>query len=85
MREVNYKFDNLKRFREKIEFDQEFEQDIEIWRALVEVEIIEESTVAFFKIGKETILKVREGEFAFTSLSKSVVSEVLGEKTVKKK
>lgn len=51
MREVNYEFDNLKRFRERIEFEQEFEQDIEIWRVLTEVEMVEESTAARGQIG----------------------------------
>lgn len=51
MREVNYEFDNLRGFRERIEFEQEFKQDIETWRALIEVEMLEESTAARGQIG----------------------------------
>lgn len=64
LRYVNYECKTLRRFRKRIEL----EQDIEIFGALTEVEMAEEGTAAR-KINIRKNTKVREVELAFTIVS----------------
>ena len=64
--EVNNDCDYLRTYREIVEF----EQGIEIFRALVEMEMVKEGTGARRKIGiRRIIMEVRKSELVFTTLN----------------